>query len=239
MKIPGVDYTSLTAFSSKQRRALLVFPPVIACTLKVIVRTCRVETRGIPPREEVKAQPERLILAAWHETMGIGVCAHRDRGYHTLTSHSFDGELAARVVRHFDIWAVRGSSSVGGSRALADLDKVLEYSTVGVTVDGPRGPRRVAKPGVAILAARTGTPIAPIAFAASRAWRLDSWDRFVIPKPFSRILCVRGDPIPPPPDTSAEAIEATRQRVERELNQLDADVAAELGVSSDDPPLAS
>jgi hypothetical protein len=91
---------------------------------------------------------------------------------------------------------------------------------IGFTLDGPRGPRRAAKSGVAILAARTQVPILPNAFAASAAWRLRSWDRFVVPKPFSRILCAYGPPIAPPADESAESIEAKRLEVEAALNTL-------------------
>ena len=87
-------------------------------------------------------------------------------------------------------------------------------------MDGPVGPRRVAKPGIAILAARTGLPIIPHAFTARPVWRLNSWDKFPIPKPLAKIRSAYGLPIPPPPDDSPEAVEATRLQVETELNRL-------------------
>src|SRR5690606_15894263 len=100
------------------------------------------------------------------------------------------GELAARIVTHFDLRAVRGSSSRGGADALNQLQQAMALGAgVGFTLDGPRGPRRKAKLGAAIIAARTGAIIVPNAFAVSRAWRLRSWDRLPIPKPFSRVLC--------------------------------------------------
>ncbi len=100
---------------------------------------------------------------------------------------------------------------------------------VGWTLDGPRGPRREAKAGIAYVAARTGFPIIPNAFAVSKSWRLNSWDRMPIPKPGARIICSFGAPIDPPPDTSAAAIEKTRMEVESALNRLHADIEREAG----------
>jgi lysophospholipid acyltransferase (LPLAT)-like uncharacterized protein len=117
--------------------------------------------------------------------------------------------------------AVRGSSSKGGSEALRDLAVVLQHvSVVALTLDGPHGPRRIAKPGAAILAARTGVPIIPHAFAVRSAWRLQSWDQFMIAKPFAQVISVYGAPIPPPVNTNPDTIEETRLRVENSLNDL-------------------
>ena len=134
------------------------------------------------------------------------------------------------------ILSVRGSSSRGGSEALRDLAIALDHvPVVGLTVDGPRGPRRVAKPGVAILAARTGAPIIPHAFAVRPAWRLRSWDRFSIAKPFAHVVSVYGPAIPPPANASPAAIEETRLEVETSLNQLHQQIEAALGIESDAP----
>src|SRR5690606_3081217 len=109
-------------------------------------------------------------------------------GYHTLTSYSYDGELAARAIEPFGIHAVRGSSSRGGREALEQLEAALRIGvTIGITLDGPRGPRRVSKPGVAILSGRTGVPVIPLSLGSPSGWRMRSWDRMLIPKPFSRI----------------------------------------------------
>ena len=105
----------------------------------------------------------------------------------------------------------------------------------GFTLDGPRGPRRVAKPGIAILAARTQLPIVPNAFVAERCWRLSSWDRHPIQKPFSRIICAYAPPVPPPPDDSPEAVESTRLEVETRLNGLHESLEAELAASETQP----
>lgn len=224
-RIPGLQYDSPYTFSTKQKLALAVLPPVLAFSLMALVATCRKEERGTVPWEVLLERHSRVIMAFWHESTGLAACRYPHKGWHSLTSYSYDGEFAARVVRWFGSRAVRGSSSRGGSEALASMAAALEHVPVlGFTIDGPRGPRRVAKPGVAILAARTRTPIVPHAFAVGPAWHLHSWDHFPIPKPFARIVHACGPPIPPPADESPEAIEATRLAVETELNRLHASI---------------
>jgi len=229
-EIQGLRYTSPYAFSGRQRVALLLAPPLVALGLKALVRTCRIEVRNRHFLEDLVEREGRAILAVWHESMGLGACHYCNSGYHTLTSYSFDGELAARVVRHFGMRALRGSSSKGGADALDDLAIALDHGpAVGFTPDGPRGPRRVAKPGIAILAARTGTPIVPHAFDAHPAWRLHSWDRSLVPKPGARVVSAYGPPLTPPENSTPEAVERMRVQVEEALNKLHAEVEAELG----------
>jgi len=231
LNLPGLVYTSPTKFSVAQRLRIFLVSWLAAFLLKALFRTCRWEIRNPLEGQEVYTERRgRVILAFWHESMAMAAFRCRNTGWHTLTSYSFDGELAARVVRRFGLRAVRGSSSRGGFEALAQLEKATRYVSVGFTLDGPRGPRRQAKGGVAMLAAQTGTPIVPFALAASPCRRLRSWDRFPIPRPFARIICAYGAPIPPPLDGSREAVEATRAQVERELNQLHAVIEAELGL---------
>jgi len=233
LTLPGLVYTSPTKFNTKEKLALFFIPPVVSVCLKALVHSCRTETRNIEAWRKLQEKQGWSIVAIWHESLGLAACCYQNTGYHTLTSYSFDGELAARVVRRFGLWAVRGSSSRGGSQALVQLEKALQHVHVGFTLDGPLGPRRVAKPGVAILSARTGAPVIPHAFAVTPCWRLNSWDRLPVPKPFSRIVCAYGAPIPPPPNCSPDAIEAMRERVERELNQLHTNIEAELGICVD------
>jgi len=171
-----------------------------------------------------------VILAFWHETLGLAAWYHRNTGYHTLTSYSFDGELAARVVRCFGLYALRGSSTRGGLEALKEMQRATALvPAVGLTVDGPKGPRRVAKAGVAILALKTGVPIIPQAFAATPCWRMRSWDQLIVPKPFGRLISLYGEPIYPPPKGARGAIESLRTDVERSLNRLHESLEQELG----------
>ncbi|MCC6699633.1 MAG: lysophospholipid acyltransferase family protein [Candidatus Hydrogenedentes bacterium] len=180
---------------------------------------------------ELKRKDGRAILAFWHEVLPLALWTQRGTGYHTLTSYSYDGELAACVVKHFGLAALRGSSSRGGSQALRQLELALEMGiTIGFTLDGPRGPRRVSKPGIAVLAARSGLPVVPLVLAVERAWRMRSWDRLVVPKPFARIHCIFGEPIPPPVDESKDEVERMRLLVERDLNARQQALEKELGI---------
>jgi lysophospholipid acyltransferase (LPLAT)-like uncharacterized protein len=164
----------------------------------------------------------------------MAACHYRNAGAHALVSYSYDAEWAARTLRCLGILSVRGSSSSGGAQALRDLVVVLEHgSTVLLTMDGPRGPRRVAKSGAAVLAARSGIPIIPHAFAVRPAWRLQSWDRLPIGKPFARVVSVYGPAISPPRNTSPFAIEETRQEVEASLNLAHQQAETILGIGSD------
>jgi lysophospholipid acyltransferase (LPLAT)-like uncharacterized protein len=232
LKLSGLDYTSPRRFTFKQRITLAIVPRAIAWGLFLISLTLRRKVLH-PELWQAAMKPSgRVIIAFWHETIALAVCRYRGLGYHTLTSYSYDGELAARTIRPFGMNAVRGSTSEGGSSGLRQLALALEQiEAVGITPDGPKGPRRVAHPGAAILAARTQTPIIPHAFAVDRAWRLRSWDRFIVPKPFARIVEQYGEPISPPPDESAESIESTRQEMENALNALHQSIESQLGVS--------
>ena len=117
----------------------------------------------------------------------------------------------------------------GGHEALLQLKKAVELKiTVGITVDGPRGPRRVAKPGAAVLSVFTGLPVVPIAFTATRAWHLKSWDRTILPKPFAKICVEFGPPLPPPENGD---VEGHRQAIETALNTLQTNLEAKTGVA--------
>ena len=145
-----------------------------------------------------------------------------------MTSRSFDGEYIARIIEKFGFRAVRGSSSRGGVRALLGMHAVIEGNGVAAfTIDGPRGPVYVAKPGPVLLARNTGTPIRCFYIAVKDAWVLNSWDRFIIPKPFTRAHVRWSRPIFVPRDTDSGAaqsyhaeMQAALERVRDEANAL-------------------
>jgi lysophospholipid acyltransferase (LPLAT)-like uncharacterized protein len=230
MKLPGVEYKSPYRFTFKQRLILFIFPPVLAFLLKLLFRFAKLEVRNLDSFEVMLKNYNHGILAFWHESMGLAACYTKNRNYHTLTSYSYDGEMAARVVSWFGSEAVRGSSSKGGSVSLRELEKVIRLvECVGITMDGPRGPRRIAKPGAAILSARTQTPIIPMAFAVSPNWRLNSWDRFPVPKLGAKIILQFGDVLLPPEQDTPEAVEALRVHAESALNEIHNTIEEEIG----------
>lgn len=221
----GLIYASPNTFTLKQRLALTLFPPTIALLLKVLCRSCTIEYRGREHWTEAIERGDHVILAFWHEAMALGAYFTRNTGAHTLTSYSYDGEMAARVIGQFGLRAVRGSSSRGGLQALSQLKKATKVAQIlGLTLDGPRGPHRIAKPGAAMVAATTQLSIYPMACTAEPAWRLNSWDRLPIPKPFGKITFAFGPPIAPPEKLSTELVEQTRLEVEEKLNALHSEI---------------
>jgi len=235
-QIAGLQYDNPLPFTARQQFILSLGPPVVAAAVRLLSCTCRHELLGLDHWEHLKQTRGKAIVAVWHETTALAVYHYRQAGVHSLASHSFDAEWASRAVRRLGILTVRGSSSNGGGQALRDLAVVLEQAgTVMLTVDGPRGPRRVAKPGAAILSARTGVPIIPHAFAVRPAWRLGSWDRLSIAKPFSRVISAYGPAIPPPANDSRAAVEETRLLVETGLNQAHQQIEAMLGIETEEP----
>ena len=135
---------------------------------------------------------------------------HRNLQIAVLVSEHGDGEIIARILASFGFRLVRGSSSRGAARALIAVDRELEAGfDVGITPDGPRGPRHSVAPGALLAAHRAGVRIVPLAASASAFWQLGSWDRFMIPKPFARVTIAYGDPLPVEAPSSREAGERT------------------------------
>ena len=234
VQIAGLRYDSPLPFTVRQRFILNLGPPIIAATARLLSRSCRHEQRGLESWESLTKGRGQAIVAVWHESLILAAYDYRHKGLHTLASYSFDAEWASRALGRLGIQSVRGSSSNGGGQALRDLAVVLGHGgSVMLALDGPRGPRRAAKPGVAILAARTGVPIIPHAFAVRPAWRLGSWDRLSIAKPFSRVISMYGPAVPPPANTSPDVVEETRLLVESGLNLAHQQIVAMLGIESE------
>ena len=130
-----------------------------------------------------------LILAFWHSCIFPAIYAWRNLQIQVMSSDSFDGEYTGRIIRKFGFVKVRGSSSRGAVRALLGMRREIEQgATVAFTIDGPRGPRYVAKPGPVVLARATGAPMVAFHIALENPWVLNTWDKSMVPKPFSRAL---------------------------------------------------
>jgi lysophospholipid acyltransferase (LPLAT)-like uncharacterized protein len=158
------------------------------------------------------------LYAFWHEVILLPAFYYcRVPQVQVLISRSRDGLLIAEACRALGFEPVRGSTARGGVGALVHLLRSGQGRHVAVTPDGPRGPRRQVQMGIIYLAARTGMPIVPSGFAADRPWRLKSWDRFVIPRPWSRATCVMLPAITVPPDINREQMEGYRVSLEKEM----------------------
>jgi lysophospholipid acyltransferase (LPLAT)-like uncharacterized protein len=157
------------------------------------------------------------IHAFWHGRIVHGTLYFRNRGIVVITSENYDGEWIARIIQRFGFDTARGSSSRGARKALLQLVREARQRPTAFTIDGPRGPARVAQPGAVWLSKATGNPVIPFHLEAARHWSLRSWDRTQIPKPFSRVVLVFGEPFTVPSDADDEALEQHRQRLEHEL----------------------
>jgi lysophospholipid acyltransferase (LPLAT)-like uncharacterized protein len=156
--------------------------------IRGLASTWRMETVGGEPLAEARRTGKRVIFALWHGELLPLLWHQRGENVAIVISDHRDGEIIARIAESLGYATVRGSSSKGGSRALIGLMREITAGRDGaITPDGPRGPARVFAPGAAIAAFRTGAFILPIRAQASRSWRLKSWDRFLIPKPFARV----------------------------------------------------
>jgi len=171
--------------------------------------------------ERVRAG-KSFIYAFWHGRL-LMVPYARGGTWHVyiLISNHPDGQLIAKAVRSLNITTIAGSTSKGGTNALLTLARTLKKGgIVGITPDGPRGPRMRASDGVVGLARLSGAPVYPVAYSASRGVVMRSWDRFFLPLPFSRGVFLWGPPIGVPDDADAETMKHKRQEIEDALNAV-------------------
>jgi lysophospholipid acyltransferase (LPLAT)-like uncharacterized protein len=162
------------------------------------------------------------IYASWHQRFfpGITLFATR-RPISIMISQSKDGELISNIVRQLGWHPVRGSSSRGGRKALREVCALANKGCkIAHIVDGPRGPHGVVKPGLLIISSRSGMPILPIITSAEKKWVFNSWDRFIVPKPFSRVIIRFGDEINVPKNLQGPAFEKKRAAIEHTLKKL-------------------
>jgi hypothetical protein len=169
-----------------------------------------------------KTLDERPHVASfWHECMIPATYLFRNMGIRVMSSYSYDGEYMGRIIRKLGFVAVKGSSSRNPVRALLGLRRALEEGwTVAFTLDGPRGPRRKVKPGPAGLARSSGTTMTTFHAAVEKAWVLHSWDRMMIPKPFSRVLVRVGTLIHVPADASDEDLDRYTDELQSSLDRI-------------------
>ena len=161
------------------------------------------------------------IYPFWHRCVLPATWVFRHNYPAVMTSRSLDGEFIARVISRFGFLPVRGSSSRGGQRALLEMNQLLAKGhAVAFTIDGPRGPRYVAKKGPVLLAKISGAPISGFYVAVERAWVLKTWDALMIPKPFSRIHVRFAKKIPVPPDADEETMERYHAEMQAALERI-------------------
>jgi lysophospholipid acyltransferase (LPLAT)-like uncharacterized protein len=171
----------------------------------------------------ISLEQRPFVYSFWHQCTFAATYLWRDLDIRVMSSTSFDGEFTARMIRRFGFVPVRGSSSRGAVRGLLGMRKEIEAGyTVAFTIDGPRGPRFVTKPGPVLLARSARVPMAVFHIAIDRAWTLNTWDRLLVPKPFSKALMCVGRLIPVPEDMSSEELEHYNALLQASLDRVKA-----------------
>ena len=190
--------------------------------INALGHTLRWRVEGMEHFDAIVASGRRPIMGFWHGRILPATWYFRRRGIVVITSENFDGEWIARIIERFGFGTARGSSSRGGLKAMLQLVRDMEQGKMaGFTLDGPRGPARVAQPGAIWLASRTGNPVLPFHLEASSHWTMNSWDRTQVPKPFSTVALVIGEGMNVPRDASEAQLESARQELERRLGGLE------------------
>jgi lysophospholipid acyltransferase (LPLAT)-like uncharacterized protein len=206
----------------KRRNRWLV--PYIAAVVALFIRlwmsTMRVRMVAADgQRHPADLASNRYLYAFWHEGL-LAPLATRPR-IRVLISQHTDGEVIAQICQRLGIGVIRGSTARGGCQALLGMIRDQDETThLGITPDGPRGPRRQLKPGVVMIASQSGLPIVPVGIGLVKAWRFASWDRFALPIPGSTMVGVVGAPIIVPRDLDRAALKDWVQYVEGQLLDL-------------------
>ncbi|MEP7065943.1 MAG: lysophospholipid acyltransferase family protein [Gemmatimonadota bacterium] len=195
---PASDATvqSAEARARKRQRRARWGARIAAAGMRVLARTWRVRELHQGTGDIVRQHEHPAIFCLWHCELLCHMWNFRELGIVVLISEHGDGEIAARAAESLGYRTIRGSSRRGAERALLSLAREAEGGAhVAVTPDGPRGPAESFAPGALIAAQRSGAPIVLLRAVVDRAWRLRSWDRFIIPKPFARLTIYVSEPL--------------------------------------------
>ncbi len=213
---------ALQAYGRLDRLKFWLVSLISYWVIYLVGRSLRWESEGLEIFDGMRSSNRRAIYVFWHGRIFAATYFFRNQGVVVMTSQARDGEYIGRVIQRFGYGTARGSSSRGRRRALDGMIDVLQHKNNDVvfTIDGPRGPRYIAKPGAVWLAARTGFPVIPFSVCAEKKWVSRSWDRFHIPKPFSRAVVLFEPPICVKQGASAEEMAEAQQLVQRSLETL-------------------
>jgi len=200
-----------------------VLIPFLSIFVRLLFLSCRVvRLEGLEnEKKAIESSGDKVIYASWHQRLFYHVHRLKRRRVRVMISQSRDGEYIAGLINWLGLKDVRGSSTRGGVDALKYLVRYMrDGANGGMIPDGPTGPAREAKIGTIILAHMTGAPIIPISWGADRCWVFNSWDRFMIPKPFARISYCYGEPIYVPRSARGPEMDEYRKTLDRRMNDM-------------------
>ena len=211
----------LEQYKPSQRLFVKISAFILYYLIYLIGLTMKWEMSGGTGKRGAVAPEQPLIYVFWHNRILPATWFFRRLGIVVMTSQSYDGEIIARLIQHFGYGASRGSATRGGTKALREMASCLAAGfDTAFTIDGPKGPIYIAKPGAIQLAKLTGCPVLPVCQTPSNYWELKSWDRFKIPKPFSRGLIAYAPPIYVARDSSEADMEAKQAELQSTLERL-------------------
>src|SRR5438309_8960658 len=216
-------FASLSSYSLMDRLLIRAADLVFFLLIKLISRTVRFEVDGWDNWEAASRDGEIPIYTFWHNRVFLATYFWRRRRIVVMTSRSFDGEYIARFIQRFGYGAARGSSTRGATGAVVEMVRLMRAGCpTAFTIDGPKGPRYVAKMGPVLLAKKSGLPILPFTITAKKFWEAKkSWDGFQTPKPFTRARVYIAPPIYVPPDADEQQLKAKRAQLQAALDDID------------------
>src|SRR5882762_3036465 len=223
---PNIDraysFADLSAYSFKERVMIRVADLVFFILIKTIGSTVKFTVAGWENWEAASAEGRLPIYTFWHNRVFLSTYFWRRRRIVVMTSRSFDGEYIARFIQRFGYGASRGSSTRGSTGAVVEMIRLMRAGCpAAFTIDGPKGPKYVAKMGAVLLAKKTGNPILPFTITADKFWEAKkSWDGFQVPKAFTRALVGIAAPIFVRPDADDQELDAKRDELQRALDEL-------------------
>ena len=214
-------FADLSRYALKDRLLIRAADLAFYLLIRLVGRTVRFRVEGWEHWEEASRDGGLPIYAFWHDRVFLATYFWRRRRIVVMTSQSFDGEYIARFIQRFGYGAARGSSTRGGVGALVEMVRLVRAGCpTAFTIDGPRGPRHEAKMGAMLLAKKTGQAVLPFSVNAERFWEIPSWDRFQIPKPFTRATVRIAPPIRVPANADDALIESKREELQRALDEV-------------------
>lgn len=215
-------FADLASYSAKKRFLIRAADLAFFLLIKLIGRTIRWQVDGWENWEAATRNGQVPIYTFWHNRVFLATYFWRGRRIVVMTSQSFDGEYIARFIQRFGYGAARGSSTRGAVGAIIEMTRLMRAgSPTGFTIDGPKGPRYVAKMGAVLLAKKTGQPILPFTITTERFWEAKrSWDGFQVPWPFSRARVVIAPPIYVAANINDGQLEAKRDELQAVLDEI-------------------
>jgi len=207
-------------FAAKDRILFLIVSFLGPALIWLLGKTWSITLVGQENVDQIKGHERKVCYASWHGRLLALAHTYRHQGIRILISLHRDGEFIARIVQKLGFVPIRGSSTRGGAKAILEMVKASQKHDIALTPDGPKGPRHRVQPGAAYLSSRAVVPLVPVTNSASSFWRLNTWDQFLIPKPFSKVVVCIGEAIWVRQGSSSTELENVSQKLEDRLLAL-------------------